>query len=111
MTKFVLPTIFQERLSQSPELAAAVTKNFERFEPWIEQSGMPFFPAFTDHSPRHINDVLITAASLISDESYKQLSPEDIAVLCIAALLHDCGMHLTQTGFRALIKESGPLSY
>jgi len=64
---------------------------------------MPFFPGFTDHSPRHINDVLKTASALISDESHSLLSPEDVAVLIIAILLHDCGMHLTQDGFRALI--------
>lgn len=69
---------------------------------------MPFFPGFTDHSPRHIKDVLETAASLISDASRDLLSAEDVAVLCMSILLHDCGMHLTQDGFRALIANDGP---
>lgn len=102
----VLPTLFSKKLASSPELAASVAKTFNLFEPWLEQSGMPFFPGFTDHSPRHISDVLDAAASLISDSSHDLLSAEDVAVLCMAILLHDCGMHLTQDAFRALVEES-----
>lgn len=102
-----IPTSLESVLAQSPVLNSAVKQNFDSFEPWLEQSGMPFFPAFTDHSPRHINDVLNSAASLITDEGRALLSPDDVAVLCLAALLHDCGMHLTQDGFRALIEDTG----
>lgn len=101
-----IPALFARTLENSPELYAAVNQNIKIFEPWIEQSGMPFFPGYTDHSPRHINDVLEAAASLITDEGHSLLNPEDIVVICMAALLHDCGMHLTQDGFRALIEES-----
>lgn len=100
-----LPKLFEERLQQAPGLMSDVRKTLDHFEPWFEQSGMPFFPGFTDHSPRHINDVLSTASSLISDKAHSLLSPEDIAVLVLAVLLHDCGMHLTQDGFRALVQK------
>lgn len=103
----VLPDLFEKKLLRSPTLMSDVRKTLENFEPWLEQSGMPFFPGFTDHSPRHINDVLTTASSLISDEAHQLLSPEDITVLVIAALLHDSGMHLTQDGFRALVEKDG----
>lgn len=103
-----LPSLFERKLAETPSLEAAVRKNFDSFGPWLEQSGMPFFPGYTDHSPRHINDVLETAASLISDTSYELLSSQDVATLSIAILLHDCGMHLTQDGFRALVSISGP---
>ncbi|MGF6904653.1 HD domain-containing protein [Paraburkholderia sp. GAS348] len=103
-----LPVLFEDTLGKSPELHAAVHKNLGLFEPWLEQSGMPFFPGFTDHSPRHIRDVLETAASLVSDQSRDLLSPEDVAVLCMSILLHDCGMHLTQDGFRALVARTEP---
>jgi hypothetical protein len=103
-----LPDLFEQKLANSPSLAMAVRKSFELFEPWLEQSGMPFFPGFTDHSPRHINDVLQTAASIVSDKSQELLSPEDVAVLCMAVLLHDCGMHITQDIFRTLVEKSGP---
>lgn len=101
-----IPDLFKQKLETDSKLNAAVLLTFEHFEPWLEQSGMPFFPGFTDHSPRHINDVLETAASLISDESRALLIAKDVAVLCIAILIHDCGMHLTQDGFRALIDDS-----
>lgn len=105
-----LPKLFEEKLQEAPGLMADVRKTLDCFEPWLEQSGMPFFPGFTDHSPRHINEVLTTASSLISDEAHVLLSPEDIAVLVLAVLLHDYGMHLTQDGFRALVKkESTPI--
>ncbi len=103
-----LPKLLEEKLKQSPDLMSGVMKTFEAFEPWLEQSGMPFFPGFTDHSPRHINEVLSTASSLISDKSHELLSSADVAVLAIAVLLHDCGMHLTQDGFRALIAQQTP---
>jgi hypothetical protein len=103
-----IPEIFEQVLSKSPELSAAIKQSVRLFEPWLEQSGMPFFPGFTDHSPRHINDVLNAASSLISDESRDLLTAEDVAVLCLSALLHDCGMHLTQDGFRALIEDTSP---
>lgn len=101
-----LPVLFEKKLSESLTLAADVRKSFDVFEPWLEQSGMPFFPGFTDHSPRHINDVLSTAASLISDASHELLSAADVAVLCMSILLHDCGMHLTQDSFRHLVSDS-----
>jgi signal transduction histidine kinase len=100
-----LPALFEQRLAERPQLASDVKKTLDLFTPWLEQSGMPFFPGFTDHSPRHINDVLNTASSLISDASHALLGPEDVAVLVVAILLHDCGMHLTQDGFRALIAQ------
>lgn len=105
-----LPNLFQKKLEENPTLLAEVRRSLDLFEPWLEQSGMPFFPGFTDHSPRHINEVLDTASSLISDASHNRLSAEDIAVLVLAILLHDCGMHLTQDGFRSLVaNNSAPL--
>ena len=101
-----LPDLFADVLNLDAGLHQSVRKTFDLFEPWLEQSGMPFFQGYTDHSPRHINDVLKTAASLISDKSRSLLSPEDIAVLCISILLHDCGMHLTHDGFRTLVLTS-----
>lgn len=101
-----IPELFQQKLADSSVLKAAVSNSFTQFEPWLASSGMPFFPGFTDHGPRHISDVLDTAASLISDESQNLITAEDVAVLCIAILLHDCAMHLTQDGFRALIEDS-----
>ena len=103
-----LPDFFSNVLERNGSLHQAVRKTLDLFEPWLEQSGMPFFPGYTDHSPRHITDVLRTAASLISDQSRPLIGPEDVATLCTAILLHDCGMHLTQDGFRSLVTGTIP---
>lgn len=101
-----LPTYFRSLLEKKEALFNCVSKSFRDFGPWLEHSGMPFFPGFTDHSPRHINDVLTTASSLISDEARHVLSAEDACILTLAILLHDCGMHVTQDGFRCLIADN-----
>lgn len=103
-----LPLLFETKLKKNAKLHSGVRTALDNFEPWLEQSGMPFFPGFTDHSPRHINEVLNTAAAIISDDSHALLSPEDVAALTLAVLLHDCGMHLTQDGFRNLIANYPP---
>jgi hypothetical protein len=103
-----LPTLFAEKLALNPSLLADVQSSFAAFSPWLANSGMPFFPGFTDHSPTHINDVLSSAASLISDSSHDLITPEDVTVLCMAILLHDAGMHLTADSFRSLVNDSSP---
>lgn len=106
-----LPDLFAEKLAPNPSLLADVQASFAAFSPWLASSGMPFFPGFTDHSPTHINDVLSSAASLISDSSHDLITPEDVSTLCMAILLHDAGMHLTADSFRSLIgTETPPLT-
>lgn len=106
----IIPTRFSEILQNDLSLHAGVNSTLTAFTPWLVDGGMPFFPGFTDHSIKHINEVLETASSLITDEAYKLLVPGDIAVLCISILLHDCGMHLTADSFRKLIKnEQAPI--
>jgi len=99
----VLPLLFEEKLKRSPELESFVKQTFFAFEPWLRDSGMPFFPGFTDHSPVHIEEVLNTAASLVADDAHNLISAADVAVLCMAILLHDCGMHLTPDVFRKMV--------
>lgn len=69
---------------------------------------MPFFPEYTDHGPKHIEDVMTTAEGLIRDESWECLTPEDTAVLILGILLHDCAMHLSEDGFLALLNPAEP---
>lgn len=71
--------------------------------PWASDNKTPFFPEYTDHSLIHLNEVLASADSLISDEAWSVLNPEDAAVLTIAVLLHDCALHLSEDGFFSLI--------
>ena len=108
MVPLAVPESFLAKLALDPSLQAAVHLSFAEFEPWLAASGMPFFPGFTDHSPRHINEVLETASSLIADETRALITAADVAVLVFATLLHDSGMHLTADGFRVLVSDERP---
>lgn len=67
-----------------------------------------FFPEYTDHGITHLNEVLLTADSIISDESWLNLTPQDAAAMVISVLLHDCAMHITEDGFYSLINNKFP---
>jgi molecular chaperone HtpG len=99
-----IPKSFTHILEKDPALYAAVLITLKSFQPWIRNSGTPFFPAYTDHSERHISEVLATASSIITDDARALLTPSDIAVLVLATLLHDIALHTTQDGFRALVR-------
>ena len=73
------------------------------FEPWFKDSKLPFFPDYTDHGISHVEDVLTSATSLVSDYAWKVITAQDAGMLIIATLLHDCAMHLTEDGFIALV--------
>jgi len=99
-----IPVSLARVLERDVALQAPVLLTLRTFQPWIRTSLLPFFPAYTDHSDKHITDVLTTASSLITDEARALLTAADVAVLTLSSLLHDVAMHLTPDGFRALVK-------
>ena len=101
-----LPPKLEELLKKDSSLYGSVLVSYAEFDPWLRASGTPFFPEYTDHSAKHIREVLQTASSLIHDESWSVLTPSDSGLLCLAALLHDCAMHLTEDGFLCLLHDS-----
>jgi len=98
-----IPRRLRKLLNQDPSLERAVSDTLTEFEPWIEGSGLPFFPEYTDHGPRHLVQVMRTAEALINGPAWKVLTPGDAAALIIAVLLHDCAMHLREDGFVQLV--------
>ncbi|WP_438028238.1 HD domain-containing protein [Sorangium sp. So ce233] len=103
--KLRLPKRLEETLSHTPSLHGAILVSLNEFEPWITDNKLPFFPEYTDHGPDHINDVFVTAEALIRDEAWPHVTPEDVAVLVLGILLHDCAMHLSEEGFIALLQK------
>lgn len=91
-------------LERDQKLDGAVKLSITQFEPWIKNSNLPFFPEYTKHDIEHIEAVLLTAAGLIHDNSWKTITPGDVATLTIAVLLHDCAMHLSEDGFYSLLE-------
>lgn len=102
--KIKLPEKFEEKLKDSKE-EAIVNKAFIDFFDILDDNKLTFFEDYTNHGIQHIEDVLNTAANLITDESYKYLNPKDIAVLSLAVLLHDLGMHISDTGLQKLLSD------
>ncbi|RWB00877.1 MAG: hypothetical protein EOQ39_22130 [Mesorhizobium sp.] len=76
-----------------------------RFAHWFQQSGIPFFKSYTDHSEHHSMDVFGSAIDFVNPISYDIISAEDISILISACYCHDCGMHITEQQFLALVNQ------
>lgn len=97
------PKQLKVKLAGDRNLRSAVDALIVDFEPWFRNSNLPFFPDYTDHGINHVEDVLTSAASLVSDAAWGSVTAQDAGMLIIAALLHDCALHLTEDGFIALV--------
>ncbi len=98
-----IPPRLSRILAQNQRLDGAVKLSLSEFEPWFKGSHLPFFPEYTDHGVEHLEEVLVSASSLIRDEAWGILTPGDAAVLILSVLLHDCAMHLSEDSFVALV--------
>ncbi len=98
-----LPSRLNELLSRDLTLHSFVLGTAATIAPWARDNKTVFFPEYTDHSLIHLNEVLATADSLISDESWPHLTAEDAALLVTSVLLHDSALHLSEDGFFQLI--------
>lgn len=103
-----LPLRLERILQEDPTLHGIVLQNFENFEPWLSGSGLPFFPEYTDHGPKHISAVLESATELITSGAAGVTSAADAAVLAIATLLHDAALHIREDGFIDLVTTGAP---
>ncbi|RON09274.1 hypothetical protein BK659_10075 [Pseudomonas brassicacearum] len=98
-----LPPRIEELISRDHALNAVVLKALAIVEPWTLDNRTVFFHEYTDHSLKHLTEVLLTAEGLISDESWPHLTAEDGAVIVLSVLLHDCALHISEDGFFSLI--------
>ena len=104
MARIRIPARLDKKLGKSA-LANSVRLYVQRFDEWVgdDTKGLFFFPEYTDHGPKHVSSVLAGAEALILEDAWKAVTPEDVAVLVTAALLHDSAMHLSADGFLALL--------
>lgn len=104
-----LPLRLKEKLELDQLLFGEVSSSIAKFTPWFSDNKLVFFPEYTDHGVNHLQEVLNTSSSIITDESWELLSPQDAAAIVIGTLLHDCAMHLSEDGFYHLISGDYPL--
>ena len=103
MNTIKLPEKFVKKLLNT-DFYAPILHALERFTTILNFDGK-LFPEYTDHSARHIQDVLHTAENLINPDSYESISPQDIYVLVIAICLHDSAMTFSWSNIRTLIQD------
>ncbi|HZZ29604.1 MAG TPA: ATP-binding protein [Pirellulales bacterium] len=100
-----LPDRLAELLLSHPRLFSTVNLAVDRVQQWMEKAHLTFFPDWTDHGPLHVEQVLVTATSLISDEAWKSVTAQDAAALVLATLLHDSAMLLNEDCFASLVTQ------
>lgn len=103
-----LPARTKELPGVSSNHHGFVLTSIANLSPWLSDNKTVFFPEYTDHSFTHLNEVLLTADSIISDDSWSHLTPQDAAAMIISVLLHDCAMHISEDGFYTLINDNYP---
>lgn len=104
MTEISLPKRFEKKLKDNQRIHGAAKIAISKFSEWLYPNQLVFFPEYTDHGIQHIQDVLNTADEIIREDAFEILTPEDIYVLTLAVLLHDCAMHMSKMGLKDLIE-------
>lgn len=101
----LIPPGLRERFQTDILLADRAVSTVARYATWFDDSGLPFFRHYTDHTARHSLDVFRTAMELIPETSYPAVSAADLSALLITSFAHDAGMHLTEDQFLILIQD------
>lgn len=103
-----IPSRLKNKLSESQDLYGFVNSTLATFYIWFSDNKMSFFQEYTDHGINHLQEVIDTADSIISDNSWDSITAQDCAALITATLLHDCAMHISEDGFYSLIEGKYP---
>lgn len=98
-----IPQRLIEKVQESKFWNAEINYFVDRYE-GLYNNQMDFFPEYTDHSIRHINDVLNYAEKLIPENTYQNITADEVAVIIFAILLHDIAMHTTKQMWIQLFK-------
>ena len=100
-----IPPKLRQALEQDTSISAPVEAYADSVCGILEDNKMSFFPAYTDHGVRHVNNVLETEERLVPSAVWQAglLTAKDAAVLICGTLLHDLAMHITPPGFLRLV--------
>lgn len=103
--KIRIPKALETTLSSNAELSDSVLRVLDSFGRWMDASGMPFFPDFSEHGTGHVTSVMRTAWHLLDDAVRDAMTACDAACLILGTLFHDAGMFLSEDGFCRLVGE------
>ncbi len=98
-----IPIKLEEILKCDQEKHGIVLKTISDFEKILKANNMEFFPDYTDHGINHVENVLFSIQSLITEDSFELLNSMDITIIILATVAHDIGMHISHPGFLKLI--------
>lgn len=107
MSSVEIPERLGALMAPEPQLAAATLAFVDRSAEILGDNKLPFFPAYTDHGCRHVQQVLHAATALVPAKVWdkKLLRPADAVVLTCATVLHDLAMHIREHGFMELVAD------
>lgn len=98
-----IPGKMQKILETDRTLLSLVLDVEMSFSSIYKDNKLFFFEEYTDHGIEHIELVLKATEFLIPNESFDHIQPKEIAILVLAILLHDMGMHIEFSTFKAMI--------
>ena len=100
-----IPNKLEEIIKQDQSLHSLVLDvvNDNSFGRILKDNKLFFFEEYTEHGIEHIEMALKAAEFLIPDESFQYIQPKEVAILILAVVLHDIGMHTEFSTFKAMI--------
>lgn len=99
----IIPNKLKDILEKDQTLDGLVKFVITSFESILKDNKLFFFEEYTDHGIEHIEMVLKAAEFLIPEDSFQYINPKEAAILILAIMLHDIGMHTEFATFKAMI--------
>jgi len=98
-----IPKRFEEILAQNQTTHSIVLDVISSFEPIFKDNKLYFFEEYTDHGINHIEKVLESAEFIISENSFKNITANEVSILILSIILHDLGMHVELSTFNSML--------
>ncbi len=98
-----IPKKFEDILIKNQTIHSIVLDVISSFEPIFKDNKLYFFEEYTDHGINHIEKVLESAEFIISEDSFENITPNEISVLILSIILHDLGMHVELSTFNSML--------
>lgn len=99
-----VPKKLKAILDKNETLSLQVRGIVRPFSEILKANELYFFPEYTDHGIKHIENTLQYAENLIAEDTFNYLTPEEVGVLLLSVVLHDIGMHTNVAMFKNMIE-------